>query len=136
MINGFWTKWQLWPKNVITQIRQSLYNSISTLELPSWLRLSGATCNRVAVRIQWTKLKSVPIQLSLDEVSTSLNIVIFSPNIVTCPLRGVILELSLFILGAGKLFRYSSKEFLPYTNLTLFFTLGIILLFFWMKLHA
>ena len=41
------------------------------LELPSWLRLSGATCNRVAVRIQWTKLKSVPIQLSLDEVSPS-----------------------------------------------------------------
>ena len=38
------------------------------LELPSWLRLSGATCNRVSVRIQWTKLKSVPIQLSLDEV--------------------------------------------------------------------
>ena len=39
------------------------------LELPSWLRLSGATCNRVAVRIQWTKLKSVPIHLSLDEVN-------------------------------------------------------------------
>jgi hypothetical protein len=38
------------------------------LELPSWLRLSGATCNRVAVRIHWTKLKSVPIHLSLDEV--------------------------------------------------------------------
>ena len=38
------------------------------LELPSWLRLSEATCNRVAVRIQWTKLKSVPIHLSLDEV--------------------------------------------------------------------
>ena len=37
-------------------------------ELPSWLRLSRATCNRVSVRIQWTKLKSVPIQLSLDEV--------------------------------------------------------------------
>ena len=41
------------------------------LELPSWLRLSGATCNRVSVRIQWTKLKSVPIQLSLDEVKRS-----------------------------------------------------------------
>ena len=41
------------------------------LELPSWLRLSGATCNRVAVRIQWTKLKSVPIHLSLDEVRKS-----------------------------------------------------------------
>ena len=40
------------------------------LELPSWLRLSRATCNRVAVRIQWTKLKSVPIHLSLDEVNT------------------------------------------------------------------
>ena len=39
------------------------------LELPSWLRLSGATCNRVAVRIQWTKLKSVPIHLSLDEAT-------------------------------------------------------------------
>ena len=38
------------------------------LELPSWLKLSKATCNRVAVRIQWTKLKSVPIHLSLDEV--------------------------------------------------------------------
>ena len=38
------------------------------LELPSWLRLSRATCDRVAVRIQWTKLKSVPIHLSLDEV--------------------------------------------------------------------
>ena len=38
------------------------------LELPVWLRLSKATCNRVAVRIAWTKLKSVPIHLSLDEV--------------------------------------------------------------------
>ena len=40
-------------------------------ELPSWLRLSRATCNRVSLRIQWTKLKSVPIQLSLDEVITN-----------------------------------------------------------------
>ena len=32
MINEFWTKWQLWPKNVITQILQSLYDFISTLE--------------------------------------------------------------------------------------------------------
>ena len=38
------------------------------LELPSWLRLTKATCNRVSVRIQWTKLKSIPIHLSLDEV--------------------------------------------------------------------
>ncbi|XP_021938763.1 UHRF1-binding protein 1-like isoform X4 [Zootermopsis nevadensis] len=38
------------------------------LELPSWLRLTNAWCNRVSFRIQWTKLKSVPIFLSLDEV--------------------------------------------------------------------
>ncbi|KYN07307.1 UHRF1-binding protein 1-like protein [Cyphomyrmex costatus] len=38
------------------------------LELPSWLRLTNAWCNKVSFRIQWTKLKSVPIVLSLDEV--------------------------------------------------------------------
>lgn len=42
------------------------------LELPSWLRLSSATCNRVTVRIQWTKLKSVPINLYLDEVKVEV----------------------------------------------------------------
>ena len=31
MMNEFWTKWQLWPINVITQIFQSLYNFISIL---------------------------------------------------------------------------------------------------------
>ncbi|XP_047351332.1 UHRF1-binding protein 1-like isoform X1 [Vespa velutina] len=38
------------------------------LELPSWLRLTNAWCNKVSFRIQWTKLKSVPILLKLDEV--------------------------------------------------------------------
>ncbi|XP_076289526.1 bridge-like lipid transfer protein family member 3B isoform X4 [Lasioglossum baleicum] len=38
------------------------------LELPSWLRLTNAWCNKVSFRIQWTKLRSVPIYLSLDEV--------------------------------------------------------------------
>ncbi|XP_043506054.1 UHRF1-binding protein 1-like isoform X9 [Polistes fuscatus] len=38
------------------------------LELPSWLRLTSAWCNKVSFRIQWTKLKSVPILLKLDEV--------------------------------------------------------------------
>lgn len=33
------------------------------LELPSWLRLKSAWCNKVILRIQWTKLKSVPIYL-------------------------------------------------------------------------
>lgn len=31
------------------------------LELPSWARLTSAWCNKVSFRIQWTKLKSVPI---------------------------------------------------------------------------
>jgi hypothetical protein len=38
------------------------------LELPAWVRLTQATCNRANIRIQWTKLKTVPIQLSLDEI--------------------------------------------------------------------
>ncbi|KAF4523470.1 hypothetical protein B566_EDAN004539, partial [Ephemera danica] len=38
------------------------------LELPSWLRLTSAWCNRVTFRIQWTRLKTVPIMLKLDEV--------------------------------------------------------------------
>ena len=33
------------------------------LELPNWLTLNHARCNRVSIRIPWTKLKSVPIVL-------------------------------------------------------------------------
>lgn len=33
------------------------------LELPSWVRLTSAWCNKVSFRIQWTKLKTVPIYL-------------------------------------------------------------------------
>uniref|UniRef100_A0A6B2EHQ2 Uncharacterized protein n=1 Tax=Phlebotomus kandelakii TaxID=1109342 RepID=A0A6B2EHQ2_9DIPT len=49
-------------ENVLTEL----------LELPSWLRLTSAWCNHVAFRIHWTKLKSVPITLSLDEVNISV----------------------------------------------------------------
>lgn len=42
------------------------------LELPVWVRLVQATCNRAAIRIQWTKLKTVPIQLSLDEIRVKI----------------------------------------------------------------
>ncbi|XP_063697421.1 bridge-like lipid transfer protein family member 3B isoform X2 [Culicoides brevitarsis] len=42
------------------------------LELPTWLRLTNAWCNHVAIRISWTKLKSVPITLTLDEVNISV----------------------------------------------------------------
>lgn len=42
------------------------------LELPVWVRLVQATCNRAAIRIQWTKLKNIPIQLSLDEIRVKI----------------------------------------------------------------
>ncbi|XP_074033152.1 bridge-like lipid transfer protein family member 3B [Leptinotarsa decemlineata] len=42
------------------------------LELPCWLRLTQAWCNKVYFRIPWTKLKSVPICLNLDEVYITL----------------------------------------------------------------
>ena len=42
------------------------------LELPSWVRLVTASCNRAAIRIQWTKLKTVPIQLCLDEIRVTI----------------------------------------------------------------
>ena len=42
------------------------------LELPTWMRLTKASCNRAAIRIQWTKLKTVPIQLQLDEIRVNV----------------------------------------------------------------
>ncbi|XP_065072642.1 bridge-like lipid transfer protein family member 3B isoform X2 [Ochlerotatus camptorhynchus] len=42
------------------------------LELPSWLRLTSAWCNHVSFRISWTKLKSTPITLTLDEVNITV----------------------------------------------------------------
>ncbi|XP_046559644.1 LOW QUALITY PROTEIN: UHRF1-binding protein 1-like [Haliotis rubra] len=38
------------------------------LDLPTWLKISRASCNRVSIKIQWTKLKSQPIYLMLDKV--------------------------------------------------------------------
>lgn len=42
------------------------------LELPTWLRITRALVNRVSLKIQWTKLKSVPIVVSLDEVQVEM----------------------------------------------------------------
>uniref|UniRef100_A0A8R1YDF4 Chorein_N domain-containing protein n=1 Tax=Pristionchus pacificus TaxID=54126 RepID=A0A8R1YDF4_PRIPA len=42
------------------------------LELPVWLRIRKATCNRVAVKIQWMKLKSAPIELFIDEIQVDI----------------------------------------------------------------
>ncbi|XP_063237509.1 bridge-like lipid transfer protein family member 3A isoform X2 [Bacillus rossius redtenbacheri] len=64
------------------------------LELPSWLRLTSAWCNSVAFRIQWTKLKSVPIVLVLDEVHI---------EVVTCEeLRSISAHQGLSSLSSAK----------------------------------
>ncbi|KAG7456238.1 hypothetical protein MATL_G00249590 [Megalops atlanticus] len=38
------------------------------LDLPTWLAINKVGCNKAAIRIPWTKLKTHPISLSLDKV--------------------------------------------------------------------
>ncbi|XP_073423944.1 bridge-like lipid transfer protein family member 3B [Dendrobates tinctorius] len=38
------------------------------LDLPTWLSINKVFCNKAAIRIPWTKLKTHPITLSLDKV--------------------------------------------------------------------
>lgn len=40
----------------------------SLLDLPTWLAINHVGCNRAAIRIPWTKLKTHPICLTLDKV--------------------------------------------------------------------
>ncbi|XP_041832950.1 UHRF1-binding protein 1-like isoform X2 [Melanotaenia boesemani] len=40
----------------------------SLLDLPTWLAINRVFCNKAAIRIPWTKLKTHPISLSLDKV--------------------------------------------------------------------
>lgn len=41
---------------------------MDVLDLPSWIVITKAVCNRVSVKIPWTKLKTHPISIYLDEV--------------------------------------------------------------------
>ncbi|XP_071832010.1 bridge-like lipid transfer protein family member 3B isoform X2 [Apostichopus japonicus] len=41
---------------------------MEVLELPSWIVITKAVCNRVNVKIPWTKLKTHPMCIYLDEV--------------------------------------------------------------------
>ncbi|XP_065343901.1 bridge-like lipid transfer protein family member 3B isoform X3 [Cloeon dipterum] len=64
------------------------------LELPSWLRLTSAWCNRVCFRIQWTNIKTVPIVLRLDEVQVVVE---------TCPdLRSMSANQGLSSMSSGR----------------------------------
>ncbi|XP_060078539.1 bridge-like lipid transfer protein family member 3B, partial [Ylistrum balloti] len=38
------------------------------MDLPTWMRLKKAVCNKLTIKIAWTKLKSQPISIYLDEV--------------------------------------------------------------------
>uniref|UniRef100_A0A3B3BI38 Bridge-like lipid transfer protein family member 3B n=1 Tax=Oryzias melastigma TaxID=30732 RepID=A0A3B3BI38_ORYME len=40
----------------------------SLLDIPTWLAINRVFCNKAAIRIQWTKLKTHPITLTLDKV--------------------------------------------------------------------
>uniref|UniRef100_A0A3P9HRY7 UHRF1 binding protein 1-like n=1 Tax=Oryzias latipes TaxID=8090 RepID=A0A3P9HRY7_ORYLA len=40
----------------------------SLLDLPTWLAINRVFCNKAAIRIPWTKLKTHPITLTLDKV--------------------------------------------------------------------
>lgn len=42
------------------------------LELPPWIRLTKAVCNRISAKIHWTKLKTDPICLYLDCVEINM----------------------------------------------------------------
>ncbi|KAG8450997.1 hypothetical protein GDO86_003324 [Hymenochirus boettgeri] len=42
------------------------------LDLPTWLAITRVYCNRAAIRIQWTKLKTHPICLMLDKVEVEM----------------------------------------------------------------
>ncbi|XP_052749957.1 UHRF1-binding protein 1-like [Galleria mellonella] len=59
------------------------------LELPGWVRLTSAKCNRATFRIQWTKLKTVPIVLNLDEVHIALE-VCSEPRVVNASAAGAL----------------------------------------------
>ncbi|KAL3981942.1 N-terminal region of Chorein a TM vesicle-mediated sorter family protein [Acanthocheilonema viteae] len=44
------------------------------LELPTWLQIKRAVCNRIAVSVPWTKLKSQPVKLFIDEVQVQVEL--------------------------------------------------------------
>lgn len=44
------------------------------LSFPAWLGINKATCDQLYIKIPWTKIKSVPIQMSLNEVSVEVEV--------------------------------------------------------------
>uniref|UniRef100_A0A0R3RQW5 Chorein_N domain-containing protein n=1 Tax=Elaeophora elaphi TaxID=1147741 RepID=A0A0R3RQW5_9BILA len=52
------------------------------LELPTWFRIRRAVCNRIAIKVQWTKLRTQPVKIFIDEVRVQVEL--SSEEVVDC----------------------------------------------------
>lgn len=44
------------------------------LSFPAWIQINKATCDQLCIKIPWTKIKSVPIQMNLNEVTVEVEV--------------------------------------------------------------
>lgn len=44
------------------------------LSFPAWVRINKAACDQLSIKIPWTKIKSVPIQMNLNEVMVEVEV--------------------------------------------------------------
>lgn len=44
------------------------------LSFPAWIKINKAVCDQLTIRIPWTKIKSVPIQMNLNEVTVEVEV--------------------------------------------------------------
>lgn len=44
------------------------------LSFPAWVRINKAACDQLSIKIPWTKIKSVPIQMCLNEVMVEVEV--------------------------------------------------------------
>lgn len=47
---------------------------MNLMELPVWLKITSAVVDKIYIKISWTKIKSVPIQMHLNEVSVEIEV--------------------------------------------------------------
>lgn len=44
------------------------------LSFPAWIKINRAVCDQLNIKIPWTKIKSVPIQMNLNEVTVEVEV--------------------------------------------------------------
>lgn len=47
---------------------------MNLIELPTWLNITNARCNKATFKVQWTKLKTSPIIIGLDKIELDMEI--------------------------------------------------------------